>query len=159
MSTSRRAKPAQRALAITGHAQLHQVNAQPSRLAQMLEQPGKPTKLQRKIAVETVTRAGSIEATGLLHEWASQNVARAHVISQHHIYQTVSRLNTLMTMPMDPVTTADMTAWTTAQKEMLFRHEATLLDGTATNIVKLATSPLPAEAEPTGILGWLREWW
>ncbi len=159
MSTSRRAKPAQRALAITEHAQLHQVNAQPSRLAQMLEQPGKPTKLQRRIAVETVTRAGSIEATGLLHEWASQNVARAHVISQHHVYQTVSRLNAVMTMPMDPVTAADMSAWTTAQKDMLFRHEASLLDGMVTNIVKLATTPLPEADEPTGILGWLRERW
>lgn len=157
MPASRRGNPDQRALAIAGHARLEQVTAQPSRLAKLIEQAEKPTKVQRQIAVEVVTRAGGIEATGLLHEWASQNVARAHVISQHHVYQTVSQLNAVVATAADPVTAADLMAWTTAQKQMLFRHEATLLDGTVTNMVRLAIKPLPEETEPKGLLGWLLE--
>lgn len=152
MSTSRRAKQAQRAVAIVDQARLQQVNAQPSRLASMVERAGKPTGLQQKIAVETVTRAGSIEATGLLHEWASNTVARAHFISHHNVHANVRHLNAAMRAPMDPDTAEDMAAWTLAQKEMLFRHEATLLDGMATNITVIATKQLPDHEEPAGLL-------
>ena len=155
MSTTRRAKQAHRAMAILDQARLQQVNVQPSRLASMVERSGKPTRLQQKIAVETVTRAGSIEATGLLHEWASNTIARAHVVSHQNVRANVRHLNAAMHAPMDTVTAEDMAAWTTAQKEMLFRHEATLLDGMATNITVIATKNLPDQDEPGGFLDWL----
>jgi hypothetical protein len=155
MSTSRRAKSAQRALDLAEQAQLHAVIAQPSRLASLIEQSGQPTRLQRQIATEAVTRAGSIEATGLLHEWASQHIARAHLISHSHVFANVRRLNSAMATPMDPVTAEDMNAWTSAQKEMLFRHESTLLNGMVSNIVVIATKPLPEKAEPEGLLDML----
>ncbi len=157
MPTSRPGKQTQRALAVVEQARLQRFNTQPSRLVQMMEQAGKPTPLQRKIAVETVTRAGSIEASSLLHEWASQHIGQVHVTSQHNVYRTVAQLNAVMTMPMDEPTAADMAAWTTAQKQMLIRHEATLLDATVGNITRIATTLLPEEEEerPKGILGWL----
>lgn len=157
MPTSRPTKQTQRAVAVVDQARLQQLTTRPSRLVQMVEQAGKPTPLQRKIAMETVTRAGSIEASNLLHEWASQHISHAHVTSQRNVYQTVSHLNAVMTMPMDEVTAADMTAWTTAQKQMFIRHEATLLDATVGNITRIAMTPLPQEEEeqPKGLLGWL----
>ena len=155
MSTGRHAKQAQRAMAIVDQARLQQVNTQPSRLASMVERAGKPTKLQQKIAVETVTRAGSVEATGLLHEWASNTIARAHFVSHRNVLANVRHLNAAMHAPMDPDTAEDMAAWTTAQKEMLFRHEATLLDGMATNITVIATKTLPDQEEAGGFVDWL----
>lgn len=152
MSTSRRAKQAQRAVAILEHVQLQGELAPPSRLATLIEQGGKPTKRQQAIAVETVTRAGSIEATGLLHEWASGHIARAHLTSNHHVHQTVRRINAVLAAPTDPLTAEDMGAWSIAQKEMLFRHEATLLDGMATQMSKIATKPLPDKEEPESLL-------
>jgi hypothetical protein len=163
MPTGRPSKQTQTAIAITQQSRLQQFNAQPSRLdlEQLLERSGKPTKLQQKIAVETVTRAGSIQAASLLHEWGSQHIASAHVTSQRNAYRTFSQLNSVMTMPMDDVTFKDMEAWTTAQKQMYIRHESSLLDGTAGNIIRITTTPLPdkEEEKPKGILGWLIGGW
>lgn len=152
MPNTQRGKTEQRAMAIVDEARLQQVNAQPSRLANLVERGGKPTKLQQKIMVETVTRAGSIEATGLLHEFASNTLARAHFISHHNVRANVRALNAAMREPMDPQTAEDMGAWTMAQKAMLYRHEATLLDGMASNLIGIATQPLPDQEEPSGFL-------
>jgi hypothetical protein len=156
MSTSRRARSTQRAVAIAEQVRLPQLGTQPSRLANLMEGSGKPTRLQRKIAMETVTRAGSIEATTLLHEWGSQNIAHAHLLSQRHALHTFRQLNAVMVGVLDPETAKDMETWTTAQKLMYTRHASTLLDGTVANITRLVTEPLPSEEErPKGILGWL----
>jgi hypothetical protein len=58
---------------------------------------------------------------------------------------------------MDELTRADMTAWTTAQKQMVFRHESMLLEGTVGCIINYTTTPLPQEEEkkPKGLLAWL----
>lgn len=156
MSTSHRGRPAQRALAIADQARLHHLGTQPSRLAKLIEHSGKTTRLQRKIAIETVTRAGSIEATTLLHEWGSQKISEVHLISQRNALLTFRQLNAVRFSVTDEETAKDMEAWTTAQKQMFIRHESTLLEGMVANITRLATDPLPNDEErPKGILGWL----
>src|SRR4051794_12148075 len=113
MPSGRPSRQTQRAVAIFEQASLNQFNAQPSRLTKLMEQSGKPTPLQRKIALETVTRAGSIEASNLLHGCASGHIAHVHLTSQQNVFQALRQLNAVMTMPMDEITTADMVAWTT----------------------------------------------
>ena len=107
-----------------------------------------------KIGGETITRAGSIEASSVPHGWASENIAVVHVTSQQNVFRAVRQLNAVMTMPMDEITAADMVAWTKGQKGMLFRHESTLLEGTVGNITRIAQTALPEkeEEQPTGIL-------
>ncbi len=155
-SSTRPTRHTQRALAVVEHAPLRRIGSQPSQLAKFLEQGGPPTKRQKKIAVETVTRAGTIQAQDLLHEWASEHIHRAHVTSQTNVFQTLSRLNATLSLPMDEQTAKDLLAWTTAQKQLLIRHESTLLDGVVTNMTRTATKPLPDDdEEPKGVLAWL----
>ena len=157
MPTGRPSKQTQRAMAVVEQSRLRQYNARSDRLGQLMTQAGKATPLQKKIAETVVTRAGSVDAASLLHDWASEHIAAAHVTSNHNAYRTFSQLNSVLAMPMDDLTRADMTAWTAAEKQQYIRHESTLLEGTVGNIIRYTTTPLPQEEEkkPKGLLSWL----
>ncbi len=157
MRTSASNNRTRHALAVAQEARLQQFATRSTNLTRLLEQERKPTKRERRIARETYTRAGTIQAETLLHEWASEQIDAVHLTSAYHYTRTVAQMNRLLYMPMDEETAKDVASYLTAQKASYARHKSALTENIVGNITRIASDPLPLEEEkkPKGILGWL----
>jgi hypothetical protein len=141
---------------VTQESRLEQYATRSANLTRLIGQEQRPTKRERKVARETYTRAGAIQAETLLHEWASEQIDLVHLTGVHHYATTVARMNRLLYVPVDEETAKDVAAFLTAEKAAYARHKATLTENLVANITAIASAPLPLEEEkPKGILGWL----